>query len=194
MVAVIMKKCILALVMAMALITVGCGKEKIDHVLPSTKKTETIRQTEAETEPAETSVKETESETVVQSETTNQLSKEDLSSYIRSIEEQSDAIKYYLENEAMSQYDLNVKSQELYELWDGALNYLWGEIRNVLPAADFEKLLDEQLTWIADKEKAVEEAGKEVEGGSMYPLVVNGEAAAITEERVYDFVELLNNR
>lgn len=191
-----MKKCILALVMAMALITVGCGneKEKIDHVLPSTKKTETIRQTEAETEPAETLVKETESETVVQSETTNQLSKEDLNSYICSIEEQSDAIKYYLENEAMSQYDLNVKSQELYELWDGALNYLWGEIRNVLPAADFEKLLDEQLTWIADKEKAVEEAGKEVEGGSMYPLVVNGEAAAITEERVYDFVELLNNR
>ena len=189
-----MKKCVLALIMAMALITVGCGKEKIDHVLPSTKKTETIRQTEAETEPVETSVKETESETVVQSETTNQLSKEDLNSYICSIEEQSDAIKYYLENEAMSQYDLNVKSQELYELWDGALNYLWGEIRNVLPAADFEKLLDEQLTWIADKEKAVEEAGKEVEGGSMYPLVVNGEAAAITEERVYDFVELLNNR
>lgn len=185
-----MKKCILALVMAMVLITVGCGneKERIDHVLPSTKKTETIRQTEVETEPMETSVKETESET------TNQLSKEDLSSYMHSIKEQSDAIKYYLENEAMSQYDLNVKPQELYELWDGALNYLWGEIRNVLPAADFEKLLDEQLTWIADKEKAVEEAGKEVEGGSMYPLVVNGEAAAITEERVYDFFELLNNR
>ena len=100
----------------------------------------------------------------------------------------------YLENEAMSQYDMNVKSQELYELWDDALNYLWGEIRNVLPAAEFEKLLDEQLTWIEDKEKAVEEAGKEVEGGSMYPLVVNSVAAEITEERVYDFVELLNNR
>ena len=191
-----MKKCILALVMAMAFITVGCEneKEKIVHVLPATETTERIMETAVETEPIETSVKETESETVIQSETTNQLSKEDLNSYIRSIEEQSDAIKYYLENEAMSQYDLNVKSQELYELWDGALNYLWGEIRNVLPAADFEKLLDEQLTWIADKEKAVEEAGKEVEGGSMYPLVVNGEAAAITEERVYDFVELLNNR
>ena len=184
-----MKKLVLVLVMAMAFITVGCDdEEKISHVLPSTKVTETYRQTEAETEPAETSVKETEDET------TNQLSKEDLNSYIHSIEEQSDAIKYYLENEAMSQYDLNVKSQELYELWDGALNYLWGEIRNVLPAADFEKLLDEQLTWIEDKEKAVEEAGKEVEGGSMYPLVVNGEAAAITEERVYDFVELLSNR
>ena len=191
-----MKKCILALIMAMAFITVGCGneKEKIVHVLPATETTETIIESAVDTEVIETLINETESETVVQSETTNQLSKEDLSSYIRSIEEQSDAIKYYLENEAMSQYDLNVKSQELYELWDGALNYLWGEIRNVLPAADFEKLLDEQLTWIADKEKAVEEAGKEVEGGSMYPLVVNGEAAAITEERVYDFVELLNNR
>ena len=186
-----MKKLVLVMVMAMALVTVGCDdKERIEHVLPSTKKTETYRQTEAETEPetAQTSEKETESKP------TNQISKEALSSYIRSIEEKSDAIKDYLENEAMSQNDLNVKAQELYELWDDALNYLWGEIRNVLTEAEFENLLDQQLTWIADKEKAVEEAGKEVEGGSMYPLVVNGEAAAITEERVYDFVELLNNR
>ena len=45
--------------------------------------------------------------------------------------------------------------------------------------------------WIAEKEKAVEEAGKEVEGGSMYSLVVNMKAAELTEERVYELYELL---
>ena len=44
---------------------------------------------------------------------------------------------------------------------------------------------------VADKEAAVEEAGKEVEGGSMYPLVVNSEAAKLTEERVYELYEQL---
>ena len=45
------------------------------------------------------------------------------------LEEQSDAIRYFLENEAMTQSDMNVKSQELYTLWDDALNYLWGELQ-----------------------------------------------------------------
>ena len=103
-----------------------------------------------------------------------------------SLKEQSDSIKSYLENEATTQQDMNEKSQELYKLWDDALNYLWGELKNKLPEDEFAKLLDEQRTWVADKEAAVEEAGKEVEGGSMYPLVVNSESAKLTEERVYE--------
>ena len=67
--------------------------------------------------------------------------------------------------------------QDLYELWDDVLNYLWGELKNALPKEEYEKLLDEQRTWIAEKENALEEVGKEVEGGSLYPLVVNSEAA-----------------
>ena len=108
-----------------------------------------------------------------------------------SVEEQSDAIKYSLENDVLNQSELNMKSQELYELWDGALNYLWGELKNQLPEDQFAELLKEQLTWIDQKEQAVTEAGKEVEGGSLYPLVVNSTAAEITEERVYELYELL---
>ena len=40
----------------------------------------------------------------------------------------------------------------------------------------------------------MEEAGKEVEGGSMYPLITNTKAAEITEERVYEFYELLKQQ
>lgn len=111
--------------------------------------------------------------------------------YISSVKERSDAIKDCLENEILTQSEMNEKSKELYDLWDGALNYLWGELKKGLPEEEFAVLLDEQRMWIADKEAAVEAAGKEVEGGSMYPLVVNSVAAQITEERVYELMEWL---
>lgn len=123
--------------------------------------------------------------------TEEQGSSVDYESYIATIEEQSDDIKYALENEVVTQIEMNEKSQELYELWDGALNYLWGELKNVLSDEEFEELRDEQRTWIAQKEEAVEAAGKEVEGGSLYSMVVNTEAAKITEKRVYELYELL---
>ena len=123
--------------------------------------------------------------------TQDQDSSVDYESYMATIEEQSDDIKYALENEVVTQAEMNEKSQELFELWDGALNYLWGELKNVLPEKEFEELRDEQRTWIAQKEEAVETAGKEVEGGSLYTMVVNTEAATITEKRVYELYELL---
>ena len=123
--------------------------------------------------------------------TEEQGSNVDYESYIATIEEQSDDIKYALENEVVTQSEMNEKSQELFELWDGALNYLWAELKNVLSDEEFEELRDEQRTWIAQKEEAVEAAGKEVEGGSLYSMVVNTEAAKITEKRVYELYELL---
>lgn len=123
--------------------------------------------------------------------TQDQDSSVDYESYMATIEEQSDDIKYALENEVVAQMEMNEKSQELFELWDGALNYLWGELKNVLPEKEFEELRDEQRIWIAQKEEAVETAGKEFEGGSLYTMVVNTEAATITEKRVYELYELL---
>lgn len=114
-----------------------------------------------------------------------------LKDYMASIEEQSANIKASLENDVLTQYDMNAKSAELYKLWDDALNYLWKIIKDRLPEDEFAKLLDEQRAWIKEKEQRAQEAGKEVEGGSMYPLIVNSEAAKITEERVYEFYEML---
>ena len=114
-----------------------------------------------------------------------------LDDYMTSVAVQSSAIKDFLEYEAMTQTDMNLKSQELYELWDGALNYLWAELKNRLPEEDFAALENEQLAWNTEKEHAVKEAGREFEGGSIYPLVVNSEAARLTEERAYRLYNLL---
>lgn len=114
--------------------------------------------------------------------------------YMTSVKAQSAALKKSLAEDALTQFDMNMKSKELYDLWDGALNYLWGELKNCMPEDEFAKLTEEQLQWIADKEKSVEEVGREFEGGSIYALIVNDEAAAITEERVYELYELLSRR
>lgn len=114
-----------------------------------------------------------------------------LEDYMANTKLWSDMRKDSLENEALTQTEMNIKSQELYAIWDGALNDLWSEVKMTVSEEEFEQLLEEQRLWIAEKERAVEEAGKEVEGGSMYSLVVNMKAAELTEERVYELYELL---
>lgn len=103
----------------------------------------------------------------------------------------SDVIKTSLENDILTQLEMNEKSSALYEVWDDALNALWAELKNTLPKNEFETLLNEQRAWISEKEKAVEEAGAEVSGGSMEPLVRNMKAAELTEKRVYELYEML---
>ena len=111
--------------------------------------------------------------------------------YMADIEAQSDAMKKSLAEDDLTQFELNMKSKELYDLWDGALNYLWGELKNAMPADEFATLTEEQMLWIAEKERSVADAGKPYEGGSIYALIVNSEAAAITESRVYELYGLL---
>lgn len=190
-----MKKRILILMLLCVFFAMGCEKEEenenVVETTAATEQTETVVETEATSETTiETETKaETESET--ESAERNVADKKDYESYIASIKEQSDAIKYSLENDALTQYEMNVKSQELYVLWDDALNDLWKDVEMLLPEEEYNKVLDEQLVWIEEKEKAVEEAGKEYEGGSIQPLIVNSEAAEWTEERVYWLYELL---
>lgn len=106
------------------------------------------------------------------------------------IEIESDAIKQELSS-AMTQADMNKYSGELYKLWDDYINVLWGYLGDYMSEADFSALTDEQLDWIYEKEAAVEEAGNEVKGGTMEPLVRNSVAAEWTEQRVYELIEYL---
>ena len=114
-----------------------------------------------------------------------------LDAYLASVKAQSDAIKASLEKDPLTQTDMNQKSQELRELWDGALKHLLEESKRVLSAAEMEKLTAEQNAWLEATEKSLEAAGKEFEGGSMHALAVNSEAAALTEARVYVLYEML---
>ena len=111
--------------------------------------------------------------------------------YMTYVQEKSAAIKASLENDPLTQLGMNEKSKELADLWDAALVTVLVEAEKSLPADEFAKLTAEQATWLASKAQAVEAAGQELVGGSMYALVVNGEAATRTEARVYEVYGLL---
>ena len=74
-----------------------------------------------------------------------------LDEYMASVKEQADAIQTSLEQDVLTQNEMNAKSQELYVLWDDALNYLWGKIKLSLSDDEFEKLQAEQRIWITEK-------------------------------------------
>ena len=115
----------------------------------------------------------------------------ELDVYMESVKAQSDAIKVSLEQDPLTQMDMNEKSQELYQLWNAAMEHLLAEAGHVLPDEEFAELSRVQRIWLSEKESAVQAAGKEFEGGSIYAMVVNGEAAALTEARVYELYEML---
>ena len=164
-----MKKSILVLIFVIALLAPGCAKGDVSSA-------------------AENTVQENND---VEQPVFSTPDIGNLDEYMASVKEQADAIQASLEQDVLTQNELNAKSQELYVLWDDALNYLWGEIKLSLSDDEFEKLQAEQRIWITEKELAMEEAGKEFEGGSVYPLIVNSEAAKLTEARVYDLYALL---
>ena len=192
-----MKKSILLWLLVVAILAAGCTGRVADAQQTTAATTENTTaaataDTQAEVEttaaPETTSPEETQAQQTEPADTNDELDE-----YMASLEAQAADIKAALE-QAQSQSEMNQKAHELYVLWDDALNELWGKLQDSLPEDEFDELLDEQIQWIEDKENAVEEAGKEVEGGSMYPLITNSKAAEITEERVYEFYELLKQQ
>ena len=193
-----MKKYILIWLLVIAILSTGCAAGKIDESQPANTTTapSTEAATKATTEAATEATSEATAETTSAPETTAPEETEPADDipddYLADIEEQSNQLKAAMQDEMLSQAELNSKAQELYALWDGALNDLWGKLQDRLPEDQFDQLLDEQIQWIEDKETAVAEAGAPFEGGSIYPLIVNSEAAQITEDRVYELFDLLN--
>lgn len=106
-------------------------------------------------------------------------------------EAQARALRESLEKDALTQAEMNEKSAELYALWEAEMNRLLETAQKTLPAAEMEKLSAEQAAWLETRTQAAEAAGAEFAGGSMYTLVVNMEAAALTEARVYALYEML---
>lgn len=93
--------------------------------------------------------------------------------------------------DSMPQVELNLTTGEMFTLWDEELNSLWNRLTAAVTPDEKERLLIEQRDWIKKKDQAVKEAGEEVLGGSMQPMVENGVAWSYTRKRAYDLASLL---
>lgn len=106
-----------------------------------------------------------------------------------SVEEQAAALQNRIQNEDLTQTELNTLTAELYQLWDTELNQIWGRLKDTLDEETMKKLTEEERNWIIEKEQQVKEAGTQYEGGSMQSMVENQKAAELTKARVYELVE-----
>ena len=114
-----------------------------------------------------------------------------LETTIAAAAEEAASLEEMLENEPLTQAEMNETAGAIYTIWDDLLNDIWGMLQETLDDETMAQLKAEQLDWIAQKVAAVEAAGAEVEGGTMYPLVTNLKAAELTEEQVYVLAEYL---
>lgn len=96
------------------------------------------------------------------------------------------------EDPSLTQADMNTLSYEIYQVWDDVLNELWKSLKSTLDEETMDSLLEEQRAWINEKEEEVKQAGEEVSGGSIAPLVANQRAAELTRTRVYELASYFN--
>ncbi|MDV4149868.1 lysozyme inhibitor LprI family protein [Clostridium sp. AL.422] len=80
-----------------------------------------------------------------------------------------------------------------YEQWDYMLNDIYSYLREILTSEEMDKLTEEQLNWIALRDKKAEEADKEFEGGTFAPVNKILSLKTTTKERCYELVELYMN-
>uniref|UniRef100_UPI0040565A6F lysozyme inhibitor LprI family protein n=1 Tax=Agathobacter sp. TaxID=2021311 RepID=UPI0040565A6F len=95
------------------------------------------------------------------------------------------------EDISLTQGDMNTISDEIYQVWDGALNELWEILKSTLDKETMDSLLQEQRAWITEKEEEVKKAGDEFGGGSMAPMIASQRAAELTRARVYELASYL---
>lgn len=98
-----------------------------------------------------------------------------------------------IEKDPLTQAEYNEKTQELYELWDAALNNVWQVLKQTQDAEAMSSLTVEEREWIALKEQAAADAGADHEGSTMQPMIINSKAAEMTRARVYELMKLFGN-
>lgn len=94
-------------------------------------------------------------------------------------------------HKAETQSEMNSSSYIPYQIWDTELNSLWGRLEKALGEGQMQAVRDDEVNWISIKDKVAEEALISFEGGSMYPMMLNGEKSRITRNRAYHIASLL---
>ncbi len=79
---------------------------------------------------------------------------------------------------------------EEYQRWDKALNEIYTELKQQLPASEMADLKEKQLAWITYRDETAGEASLKFEGGTMEPLEYVSVQSGITKDRCYELVNL----
>lgn len=105
--------------------------------------------------------------------------------YISFTEERGAELETKLQQDT-TQSDMEEAAEELFQVWDDSLNFVWRMLKSELDAAAMEALRTEEREWIASKEAEVKAAGQEYGDGDMRSVAESMKAAELTKERVYE--------
>ncbi|RCW28046.1 uncharacterized protein YecT (DUF1311 family) [Ciceribacter lividus] len=104
---------------------------------------------------------------------------------------------------AMTQFDMNVCSQQDYEKADKELNAQWAKTKKVMADWDaeldaenkgaVESLVGAQRAWIQYRDNQCDAVGYSVWGGSMYPMIVSSCLADLTRKRTEELKSMVEN-
>jgi uncharacterized protein YecT (DUF1311 family) len=98
--------------------------------------------------------------------------------------------KDYNFDDANTTSEMRNASGAQYRMWDDELNEIYNELRKILPSAQMEKLKEEEIKWIAQKESDAKKSTDKVKGGTLEPVNYSLSLADSTKKRCY---ELVNN-
>ncbi len=93
----------------------------------------------------------------------------------------------------ITQAEFNMGTYEYCEKWDALLNEVYQYLKSTLNTVEFEKLKNDEIKWIKEKEVKIEEAAKEWEGGSGQAAAMNFVSIDYTSDRVYYLISLIDD-
>ena len=91
----------------------------------------------------------------------------------------------------ITQTDINIESRNIFLKWDELLNEIYTYLSDNMDKDDFAALEEDELSWIAEKEAAIEDAAKAWEGGSGEAMVRNVTASDYTKDRCYYLISIV---
>ncbi len=82
------------------------------------------------------------------------------------------------------QADMNIVAQERNALWQDVHNKLWTALEQTMDDDSFQNLIAEELAWASEKRTVLNKTLAEMGEGSLTMLVMDGESANRTKDRV----------
>lgn len=168
----------------------GCGDNKSSSQADNNQASSSISSDAGKSEASKNADKSSEKAAEKTSaDTSSQKTSANIQNELAQIDEEASVIDARLQNENLTQNQMNQLTAQKYKLWDDKLNSMWSYLSDTLDSSTMKTLKEEENTWIKKKDSQVKEAGKEAAGGSMQPMLENTKAAELTRDRVYELAK-----
>jgi len=199
-----MKKLWIALIVLLttAFVLAACGKDAEEDVQTDadaeadTEVTDEENDEESEADVTEDASEDTEESTEDETENSQSTSEENAAEaslhdeYMQLLNDTKEKTDDMRENpEDGSTIEMKTIEGDIYDIWDGLLNDIYGDLEEQLSEDEMEDLRKEQREWIEYRDETAKEASLKFEGGTGEQLEYVATENNVTIERCYELVE-----